>query len=358
MKRITVLLLAMALMLGSFSAAKADGVDVKVKGNMWFSFGWLVNEGFASSYNRSSNERTGDRSRDSFHANQRLRTQINFIINEYLQGVALFEITLDWGRGAGTTSDVGGGGQINADGANVVTKHLYLDWIIPNTPVQVRMGMQPIALPSGPVGQPVLNADVAGITVSSPITDWLGITFVWARPFDPYQQDGLTAGGIDSGQRYDEVDAFALILPMSFRNIGLDIKPWFMWANIGASSGYYNYAYGSARNRSDVNANAVGVMGNGVTSNDRAAAWWLGTNLRFNLLDPLVFNFDVIYGSANKNSIAGFVPDPAYEAGYGTRGWFLSASLDYKLNLGNNISLIPGIFGWWASGDGDNAGNT
>jgi hypothetical protein len=335
---------------------------------MWFSFGWLVNEGFANSYNRSSAYRQGDRSRDSFEARQRLRTQINFIINEYLQGVALFEITMDWGKNTATNAGGGTGGRLNADGANVVTKHLYLDWMIPNTPVQVRMGIQPIALPSGPVGQPVLSADVAGISINSPITNWLGITFVWARPYDDQWFDGSTTA--NNGRRYDETDAFALILPMSFRNIGLDIKPWFMWANVGASSGYYDYVYGS--NTSPYTTGSVG--GSGITSDDRAAAWWLGLNLKFDLLDPLVFNFDAIYGSAGKSNLRGFgssagtwnaagtaITPGSYNPGIGddayvgTRGWFISASLDYKLNLGNNISLIPGIFGWWASGDGENA---
>jgi hypothetical protein len=315
---------------------------------MWFSFGWLVNEGFANSYNRSSSYRSGDRSRDSFEARQRLRTQINFIINEYLQGVALFEITMDWGK-SNAANTGGQGGRINADGANVVTKHLYLDWIIPNTPVQVRMGIQPLRLPSGPVGQPVLAADVAGVTISSPITDWLGVTFVWARPFDNDWFDGDN-NGISNGRRYDETDAFALILPISLRNIGLDLKPWFMWANVGAGSGYYDYVYAtpgapfSTGPTTNVSAYA---------SDDRAAAWWLGLNLKFDLLDPLVLNFDAIYGSAGKNNLATLAGADNY---VGTRGWFLSASLDYKLNFGNNISMVPGIFGWWASGDGDNAG--
>jgi hypothetical protein len=36
---------------------------------------------------------------------------------------------------------------------------------------------------------------------------------------------------------------------------------------------------------------------------------------------------------------------------YGTRGWMIAATLDYKLDFGNNFSMTPGIFGWWASGD-------
>ncbi len=43
MKRITTLMLVLTLMLGSISIAKAEGIDVKVKGQWYFAFGWADN---------------------------------------------------------------------------------------------------------------------------------------------------------------------------------------------------------------------------------------------------------------------------------------------------------------------------
>jgi hypothetical protein len=253
-RRLLTLVLAMALCLGSVVSAKADGVDIKVKGTYEFSFGWVWNDGFGDSVNKSS---YSDAPKDPFIARQRVRVQVNFIINEYLQGVYGLETNLTWGRqgannarqGNAASPGVGGntGGQMDGDGINIQTRWAYLDWLIPNTPVQVRMGLQPVALPTTRLGGGVLSTDVAGIVVSSPTPlDWLSVTAFWLRPYDNYagdwyRDDALGNAGLS---RFDELDAFGLILPVSIRNIGLDIKPYFVFANIGASSGWYERQFG------------------------------------------------------------------------------------------------------------------
>jgi hypothetical protein len=249
---------------------------------------------------------------------------------------------------------------MDADGANIVTRWAYLDWLIPNTPIQVRMGIQPVALPSTRIGTPVLNTDIAGVVVSSATPlDWLSVTAFWLRPYDNYAND-FYSGTYPGRNRFDETDAFGFILPLSFSNIGLDVKPWFVFANVGASSGIYARNFG---------ANTIGAAGFAYNAGGGASAWadatpgsddrthgiWAGINFDFKLLDPLVFGLDVMYGNLHKNKLTITETDPtsqvSHEDSIGTRGWFLAATLDYKLNFGSNFSVTPGIFGWWASGD-------
>jgi hypothetical protein len=326
----------MALCLGSVASAKADGVDIKVKGTYEFAFGWVWNNSQGDSVN---NSQAGGDIRDPLEARQRIRVQINFIINEYLQGVWGLEATNTWGRGVGG-SGAESGGAMDADGANIVTRWAYLDWLIPNTPVQVRMGIQPVALPSTRIGTPVLSTDIAGVVLSSPTPlDWLSVTAFWLRPYDAYPGDFYGTGRRD---RLDETDAFGFILPLSFKNIGLEIKPWFVFANVGASSGIYERVFTSASA-----AQAANVT---LDRDDRTHGIWTGINFDFRLLDPLTFGLDVMYGNLHKNNLRTRATDNE-DSLVGTRGWFIAATLDYKLNFGNNFSVTPGIFGWWASGD-------
>jgi hypothetical protein len=241
---------------------------------------------------------------------------------------------------------------MDSDGVNIRTRWAYLDWLIPNTPVQVRMGIQPVALPSTRMGTPVLSTDIAGVVVSSPTPlDWLSITAFWLRPYDALADD---YNSTVARNRFDETDAFGFILPLSFRNIGLDIKPWFVFANVGASSGLYNRIF---------NGNGY-LPANEVTADDRTHGIWAGINFDFKLLDPLTFGLDVMYGNLHKANLTGLAIGNAggtttrigsgnlADVDYvGTRGWYIGATLDYKLNFGSDFSVTPGIFGWWASGD-------
>ncbi len=322
MKRIATLLLIAVFALGSVSAAKADGIDLKVHGQWDFAFGWADNIVFSDNV-----AGRGDRDNDPFIARHRIRTQINFITSEYLQGVLMFEIgNLDWGRQAQ-------GAALDADGVNVETKRAYLDWMIPNTPVSVRMGIQGLKLPSTPMGSPVFDADVAGVVVSSPITDWVSVTGFWIRPFDAYANDG-------SGHHYDdEVDAFGLVVP--FKGKGWEFNPWGIYGFVGANSQIFNYLFSDKQGHY-----TMGVGPSTGADNAHTKVWWAGAHGKLDLFDPLVLNVEGIYGELR--------PAPYFATGpdWGTKGWYAAATLDYKLDWG-----IPGLLGWYASGDDKDAAN-
>ena len=334
MKRIMTLVLAAAFTLGSLGVANAQsGVDVKVKGEWDFTFGW-VESSFENS--RRAGER-GNRNDDNFVARQRIRTQINFIASENLQGVLMFEIgDLDWGNtnGNGKTGP-GSGADLAADGVNIETKRAYLDWMIPDSEVSVRMGIQGLALPSATdFANPIFDDDVAAITVSYAFNDTFALTAFWARPFNQNLND------VDR-HLDDEMDMFGLILPITLD--GAEITPWFVYSDTGSASGFYQalFVY------DDLDL---------VDQNDGGSVWWAGIGTSVDLFDPLTFAFDVMYGSAHKVALNGYGDQFGLFGTdeWGTRGWFVDARIDYAFDFGT-----LGIFGWWSTGDsteGLNAG--
>jgi hypothetical protein len=201
------------------------------------------------------------------------------------------------------------------------------------------MGIQRLNLPSNRFGNPVFADTVAGIVVSSPITDNFALTGFWLRPFGDNRNSWN-----DYGQRLrDDTDVFGLIAPVTLS--GFSISPYVMYAHIGNGGNRIDDGYWSR---------TYAFIGNSDLANRRAKstdAWWLGVNLNVDILDPLVFTLDAIYGgvaSTRHDGIpGGFHPDddtapPRISAS----GWYIGTTLDYKLDWGT-----PGIFGWYSSGD-------
>lgn len=73
---------------------------------------------------------------------QRARLMYSAKANDDLKLVTQFEIDSLWGDNSYTTRR-NVGGAIGADTVNLETKHVYLDFNIPKTPVNVKLGMQP-----------------------------------------------------------------------------------------------------------------------------------------------------------------------------------------------------------------------
>ncbi len=330
MKRIVTLLLAAAMVLG---AGAAQAVDVKVKGSFNFVYGVGDNLGFR--------DNEDDREADNFYARQRVRTQVNFIASEYLQGVVMFEIgDIWWGRGG--TSGRGSGGALDADGVNIETKHAYLDFLVPNTDLSVRMGLQYLSLPMGTgYCNPVFGADVAGVVASYKFNDMFALTAFWARPFDQYRNDS-DYSNYNGGSLDDEVDMFGLVAPIT--GDGWSVTPWFVYSRVGSASGIYEYILNYQGYLDDAGMDSLAY-----DQNESANAWWLGGAFSLSMFDPLTFGLDVMYGSLGNNSFAGYYDGDRFADkpfDFETKGWFIAANINYKLDWG-----VPGIFGWWSSGD-------
>ena len=346
MKRICTLLLAAGLLFGAATGASA--IDFNAKGQ------WLMgfSEGKGSpvdTFRGSNGVKTKGSSEDDFQAAQRLRLQLDAVASESLSGTVYFEIgTTQWGQ-AGT------GGALGADANNTIRlKRAYIDWAVPQTDAKVRMGIQGVALPNVAGGSAIMDTDVAGITVSYKFNDNVGLTALWARPLN----DNYVDNNKPTQNNYlDNMDLFSLMVPLTFD--GVKVTPWAMYGMVGKN------ALKGAWNDDINNYDAIGTRdGNprftlrpypgirgtdqiGSTGNDYGTAFWAGLPLAITLWDPLNIELDINYGymqgmgrfDAVKN---GVVKRSSTER----QGWLAKALVEYKLDWG-----VPGILGWYASGD-------
>ncbi|MBW2067659.1 MAG: hypothetical protein JRI31_02090 [Deltaproteobacteria bacterium] len=77
---------------------------------------------------------------------QRLRMYFTFVGSENLKLVTKWEADTLWGLETGGRH---GGGDINADAVNLEMKNVYLDFMIPNTPVRAKVGVQGLDMLDG-----------------------------------------------------------------------------------------------------------------------------------------------------------------------------------------------------------------
>lgn len=337
MKKIATLLMAAAMLVAGMGNAQA--IDFKVKGQWIMSFEYGKNGNFTG-----GNGQTGYNGKeDEFEAEQRLRLQIDAVASESLSGTVFFELgDQRWGYAKQ-------GGALGADGTNVVeVKRAYLDWLVPNTDLKIRMGIQGIALPSFTTQSQVFNDDVAGITASYTFNENVALSAFWARPMN----DNFT--GYDNGVRndyranyMDNVDMFGLVLPLKFD--GVKVTPWAMYAAIGpnalrvgdADRNYFDQSWGVSATQFQRGMTAVGGGSHHEKLTSYGNAIWAGLTADIVAFDPFRVAFDFNYGSV------------AYDDSSANRsGWLASLLAEYKLDWG-----IIGVHGWYSSGDDDDTGN-
>lgn len=311
MKRLVTLLSAAALVLGS--QAPVQAVDVNISGTWETAIGWADNLTFTDA-------RQGGHT-DMFSAAQRIRPQFDFIADENLRAVLGLEAFLTWGSREE-------GGALDADQGAFVVRRAYLEW----SPVEkfaVRMGMQGVALPSAAFGNPVLDADAAGIVGSYKFTGNAALTAFWLRPFDrnhygPDQRNGRNAA--------DEMDMFGFALPITGE--GFSVTPWAMYARNGNASDYWEY-------RADYNGNDFMLD---ILENNRIKGssnmWWAGAAVELDIFDPISIKFDGMYGRSNSSGDRGLAPEFS--------GFLLAALVEYR---SESRWGDPGLIGWYGSGD-------
>ncbi len=355
MKRIMTLALAAAMVFGAATGASA--IDFKASGQ-WL-FGVAAGEG--NLVNKTGGHH--DDTNDIFFAGQRLRTQIDAVASEALSGTVYFEIgDQTWGNGAS-------GAAMGADGTVVEVKRAYLDWVVPNTDLKIRMGIQGLSLPNVAGGSAIADTDAAGITASYQFNDNVGLTVLWSRPVND------NFGGKDEFGRnanyLDNIDLFAVSLPLTFE--GVSATPWVMYGMMGKnalttgwsrnSNGDIEWNHLSTKDGSVVDTLTSRFAGMNVvdglepqTSKTYGALFWAGLPIKVTAFDPLNIELDINYGYAEKmgrysvskrNSTTDIV-----RASTKREGWLAKALVEYKMDWGT-----PGIFGWYASGDDGNVKN-
>ena len=330
MKKLMTLALAAAMMLGA--ATGANAIDFKAKGQWIMSFDYGMHGNFGES--KAKNNSGFGKHEDEFEARQRVRLQLDAVASEALSGTVFFEMGDQiWGQDST-------GGALGADGKVVELKRAYIDWMVPQTDLKVRMGIQGLALPSFTTNaSQIFDDDVAAVSLNYQFNENVGLTAFWARPYNDNYGYKSSDTNKDRWENYmDNMDMFAVLLPLSFD--GVKVTPWVMYAAMGPGM-FDNFAKDPG--------NAWGRASAGMQSGFKGTDWndsygnafWAGVTGEVTYWDPFRIAWDVNYGSAS------------YEDQKMNReGWLASLLLEYKLDWGT-----PGLYGWYGSGDDSNPRN-
>lgn len=286
MKRF-LLVLAMLVAFVFSALGTAQAVEIKAKGTWRVHFDYIKNPTF-----------NNDEKWDTFTAMQRMRTIFEFIASENLKGVLQLEIgNLVWG------DDQGGG--LNADGVNIKTRHAFIDFKLPVGDVDVRAGLQEVALPST-LGSHILEADVAALVAHAPLGDMVGLTLGWARPYDQAKVNPN-----DSSKKWDdEVDVFLAVLPVSLDGIGLN--PFVVVSRWGKDFNLYE-----------------------LDNPKNATMWHAGLNFEVDMLDPIAVMGDFNYGHVK------------WSDNFKQSGWIADLAVQYAMDM-----VTPEVFFLYESGEG------
>lgn len=309
MKKLLTLVLALGMVLGTVTASQAT--DIRFGGQMDFTFGKIFHPGL------------NENNHADFLGRQRIRTWVDFIVSEQLKGQLYFEIgETNWGNTGGNNAK-GQGFSMGGDGVGIEVRRAYLDWLIPNTKVQLRMGLQGIAFPmSQPQTHTAIDDDMAGIVMNYKFNDNVAMTALWAVPYE-----GDSGGFWNNSTSHNDMHLFGLILPITGN--GFKVVPYAAYAMMGDGvsnlrAGDPNFSYKDMRL---------------VPGGKYDYAWWAGVAVTVTAMDPFVLFFDAIYSDLHSD-----VNDKTT----GTEGYWLRLGLDYKASWGT-----PGAQIWYASGDDD-----
>ena len=102
----------------------------------------------AKGYARDNYDGDDDTDDSVQYVTQRMRMYFNFIASENLKLVYKNEIDMEWGDASFVVARNDGGG-IGGDSVNLETKNIYLEFMVPDTPVKATLGLQGVTLHKG-----------------------------------------------------------------------------------------------------------------------------------------------------------------------------------------------------------------
>ena len=302
MKKLVTLILAAGMVFSTANGASA--VDMKVSGEWQTAFTFADNM-----YNDYGAAKNHEGSSDgTFKAAQRIRINFDLVASEYVSGRVQLQVTdgssneYNWG-----TAGTGGPGK------SVTARLAYLDWIVPNTNVLVRMGRQSVALPSYTFGSSVLDDVIDGVVVSAPINDMVALNLGWLRP-------AAEVNKWDNPHRpHSSVDLAYLSLDVT--GDGFKVTPWGMVGFVGSqvSDGEGGYT-------------TFDMLGD--LSNENTTAYWVGLGGELTMFDPFKFTADFLYSGNDADHTAE------------RSGWYAALGAEMRLSM-----ATPFLRGWYASGD-------
>ncbi len=291
MQRLFIVLTAAVLVLGSFSTARA--AEFRAAGDLQIGIMGVTNPAFDS-----------DHKVDEFEATQRVRTTFEFIAGENLKAVM---------RTSSGDRRWGADGIGHEDGSFEFDR-AYLDFNIPNTDVNMKVGKQGLAIPNT-LGSHIFDDEIWAVNMFAPIEDNVGLVLSWARASADQRVEGDT-------RKNDEIDAFLTILPINME--GLQLNPFLIYGmkGPGAFSDQEVFPYLAGENR------------------QASHVYWAGLNFSMDLFDSLVVQGDLNFGRHSSN-ISGST------AGEETRGWIAVLAAEYHMD-----NVTPEVFCMYESGHG------
>lgn len=284
MKRFALVALLAATL---FGVSNASATELKVKGSFDVYGMWSSNL-----MDFDSEIADGD----NYMTTQRMRTYFTYQANENLKAVLGLELDNVWGD---NVDNVGGDWDTDGKG-NLEVKHAYLDFNFPDTAINVKAGLQYVALP-GIFGNPVFDEDAAALVVSAPINDMFALAVGYSRGIDnDYNTENVV------GNDGDDADMAFLAAPITLD--GFNVTPYFAYGSIGENTGA------------------------SYTATDDSTLWVLGANAALTMFDPFTLEADLIYGAGESDD-------------YDTKGWYGALAASYKMDM-----VTPVLFGTYFSG--------
>jgi hypothetical protein len=157
----------------------------------------------------SSNNYDGDDDTDDSYnyITQRFRMYFTSIASENLKLVYKNEIDFEWGDSAATVARNQGGG-VAADSINLETKNVYVEFMVPDTPVKATLGLQGVTLHQGWF----FSNDVAAARFD--------------MNFDPVTLTAYWAGvdGLDNNDAVSSDDVWQIVVSGAYKAENMDAR--------------------------------------------------------------------------------------------------------------------------------------
>jgi hypothetical protein len=315
MKKHLVVLMAMVLVLAI--ALPVFALDVK--------YGGLFRARFQN--NNNFTDANNDNDDNQTYFDQRLRWFATFIASENLQLVTGFEVDTLWGdsRGstypAGTLNSVGGAKVLTGhrDTVNIEVKHAYVDFMIPDSTVRAKVGLQPLNLMKGWIVDEDFTAAVA-LAKFEPVTVSLGY---------------ISEVNNDVTDFADNVDDFFLSVDYAEGPFKAGIM------------GFYQYAHDQLDARGNAKTFAAPRVGRGNSDNlidlgayfGYKADWW---DVALNYVQNLGSYDNALDESQDYNGFMFEAYANAYVSDFTfTLGGFVTSGDSAPLNSGNSVYAYP-----------------
>ena len=194
MKRLLICLVALIAVFALVMPASA--AEMKING-IWNAKAWA----------RDNYDGDDDTDDSTQYVTQRMRMYFNAIASENLKLVYKNEIDMEWGdEAAGVDRNSGGG--LGGDQINLETKNVYLEFMVPDTPVKATLGLQGITLHKG-----WFISDDIGAARFDMNFDPVSITTYWAGV------DGLEGNDSDASD-----DNWQLVASGAYKAENLDAR--------------------------------------------------------------------------------------------------------------------------------------